>query len=1058
VSSFLVDPRLFMSVGAVASGDPDLGSAAHLRIVPSPTLGFPLAPFGVWSMVTRAEPIDLTTDMYWHDAAGRLASPNITAAGGDLHGWIQWAPPAEGRLLAVQVSLAPGAPPLVARLLDPAHGRTMVRRSASPYTLAAPLVRHLRLMGGGAVSQILGYSLSPVDLLQHILNTRPDETHIWSLPVDPQAGYANGRGRAAALQRVSSGAPLRLGPPDQPDGPFDALTPAAEVTRVQALAPDVEQRVAELLANRARPGWLANTRFEWPADPATNRPWQAAEIDPQSALLVQAMDPGLGRYLGLMGAFAAPPPADPPPAWIAAGVFAVNRGVEITPGRRLGDILPAADAQEGLLLNYMRELFPDLNALLPSLAGQGLEARVLVTVAAAPLPPDTPEAPPISVAPGSWERNADASTTAFRTSFLFEDTPLGALVAIGRQEGGTWQSRHRFVDMPVGSTPARRAVALLLGREQVVVPLTLPFGATTSISFLGRALATDQDIPADGAPLPYRFYLGDLFGRFGAPQQVAATAPQRPLPPEPGAQTLIRPPAVAPAGDAPASPGTLEVRVPVPTLLDLAAGSKPIATVQFALEGDVRSLVANEGTTATIAYDLPPLLPMEERQVHLSVNFIDSAGVVSPTFAQALTIDDPRPPVVIPTGPGIIWTSLPGPSEEVELKLSWPGAADARFRVYLADARGLDVPLLNAAGLQRARAEIAVDGANLTQQPGGFDGRAAFRLLTDPPLIPVGGQVLLDARLPRSLGVVQFARIVPVSPRGVDTGFATAGLVPVAVPSDRRPPGPRVTVSVDPDSGAASVTITAVGLDLAELAAAEPGLFQNPLAADARRPEYRLRRASASVSEPVYAREIARGPLDPVNVDGTTQFQAVFVDTPPGGLPWFFSYSYWAEVRFPPERRLPPGVVEVPPPGGVQPIEPRQVRDAQRAFSLPSAPGAAVRVPSAVPALTTDMVQAQATLNPADPANFQLVVTISGAPTTLPGAVGGYTVTMWLSSAAQDIQSLGSQPLSGGALNWSTSVPLGGAAAIPPSTLIMRLTDPIGRNGPLLQIPAQLPA
>ena len=155
----------------------------------------------------------------------------------------------------------------------------------------------------------------------------------------------------------------------------------------------------------------------------------------------------------------------------------------------------------------------------------------------------------------------------------------------------------------------------------------------------------------------------------------------------------------------------------------------------------------------------------------------------------------------------------------------------------------------------------------------------------------------------------------------------------------------------------------------------------------------------------------------------------------------------------PAERRVPPGVVEVPVPGGVQPVEPRQVADAQRAFSLPFGPIMAIRVPRDAPSLTLDMVQATTALDPVNAGNYQISLAISGAPSAPPQAVGGYAVSLWLSAGGLDLLALGSQPVIGGVLNWSTSQPLNGAAAPPPVTLIVQLADPVGREGPLLQVP-----
>ena len=205
---------------------------------------------------------------------------------------------------------------------------------------------------------------------------------------------------------------------------------------------------------------------------------------------------------------------------------------------------------------------------------------------------------------------------------------------------------------------------------------------------------------------------------------------------------------------------------------------------------------------ARFMLDLPVLLPMERRRLTLEARFVDEAGGVTPEPPDTRTLEivDPRPPKIIPTGPGILWTSRPGPAEEVELKLVFPGEPNARYRAYLADTAGLDLPTMEPGppARTRLRAEIAVDGANRAGG-GQLNGRRdRFRLLTEPALVAgADGQVMVDERLPRSLATVQFLRIVPLGATGAEADFDACGLTPVAVPSDRRPPAPLLAVAVD---------------------------------------------------------------------------------------------------------------------------------------------------------------------------------------------------------------------------------------------------------------------
>jgi len=57
------------------------------------------------------------------------------------------------------------------------------------------------------------------------------------------------------------------------------------------------------------------------------------------------------------------------------------------------------------------------------------------------------------------------------------------------------------------------------------------------------------------------------------------------------------------------------------------------------------------------------------------------------------------------------------------------------------------------------------------------------------------------------------------------------------------------------------------------------------------RPEFRLRRAIGRLADPFYAREYARGALEPVTSDGATPFVALRLDGPADGLIPYVRYT-----------------------------------------------------------------------------------------------------------------------------------------------------------------------
>ena len=440
---------------------------------------------------------------------------------------------------------------------------------------------------------------------------------------------------------------------------------------------------------------------------------------------------------------------------------------------------------------------------------------------------------------------------------------------------------------------------------------------------------------------------------------------------------------------------------------------------------------------------------METRRLEARAHFVDVDGNVGGDATLAVDIADPRAPDIPKSGIGIIWSSRPGPSEDVEFRLAFQGQPGARYRTYLSDARGLGIPVVEpfAGGERpRTRAEIAVDGANRA----GLGMRDRFRLITEPPLEPgPDGSVRLDTRLPRTLETVQFLRFVPLSARNAEAAFASCPLLPIAVPSDRRPPAPRLQTSVDAATGGARVTIVAEGLDRVALQAAEPGLFGGTPAAAARPPSFRLRRASGTVPEVIYARPVATGPLA---ADGDT-FIADVADMPtPGGLIQFVRYFYWAEVQMPPERRIPADVTEVPlPAGAIRPSEARQREDAPGEFSLSSPPATVMRVPSDPPALDPGSITATKTA--ATPGvTYTLAVRITGGPRAHAKAVNQYRIRLHIRENGGDFSAVPSEPvLVGEPFVWSVQRP---AAVVPQVTVMLVPIDPIGREGAPVSIEA----
>ncbi|HKY29865.1 MAG TPA: hypothetical protein VJM12_18130 [Pyrinomonadaceae bacterium] len=1035
--TWFIHPRYLSSYAAAADRDPDLREGTHLRLFPSDVIGFPLAPWGLWEL-----PALMTEDLpiQWFDRQGRsLPALDLDAADGEAIGWIFGGLPNQARLIGVELLLAGGGPGEIAvlnHLDDSIDDRVITSRSSGRLLVGAPRIIRVRVRGRGPF-RFLGWTVLEDHAFERIVGRDPFT--MLSAPLDGDfPWYAGGQGREEAASRVALGAPKRWTRPDRPDGPFDPLGSEAEKARVAVFRPELDEKFLRLVSDPGtRPGDV--TRIH--VSPATaGRPWQEVIEHIQGSLMLMALDPGAGRYAGLLTLLQhLPDMADQPEppsgiVWLSAGLFACRRGARLR--------LPEPDAMEERLIERLIQLEPSAGRVVGMIRNRELAVRAFVTPALAAPVPDAPVAPVVSLGDAAWLRPEQGPSVAFRQQLRVTAQPLATLIALARLESSGWVTRHKMLELAPGSVPNLRAAPMLLGSSQSLTD--------------GRfAVVEENAIPVNGAPWVYQLALSDVFGRYGEPAEIHVPLPPRPPIPVPTIRIQLKLAERAPH-DQPAASGSVRVTVPVPSLEEMGAGSRPLKRVWISLGGATENVPTPQiGGTLVFEFALPALMPMEHRHLEVRARFENDQGTLGDEGVEPFDIADPRSPAVPKTGIGIVWSSRPGPAQEVEIRVRFAGLAQARYRVYASDARGLGIPLTEV-NRPRTRAEVAVDGAQrgLT----GIGLRERFRLLTEKPIeTGADGSVQFDARFPRSLETVQFLRFVPLGARGSEAAFESCPLLPVAVPSDRRPPAPRIEVRVDQASGAAHVTVVAEGIDLIGLEAAEPGLFLDPPAQGSQPPEFRLRRASGAVPDAIYAREIARGTLERQGI----QFQAAVTDHPgTDGLIPFVRYYYWAEVRMPPERRLPPDIQEITLPlGAIQPLQPAQREDAPAAYSAPSAPAMAMRVPLQVEELSASMVTA--TLSAA-PGGWRLGVVVAGGPRANPRAVGQHRVRIHVerkmpvpNEEDSVLNQEAEEPLVGGALSWELVV----LETPPPASVRVALVliDPIGRASAPLFIDVTAP-
>jgi hypothetical protein len=561
-------PDLFAAVANAARGDNDLPNAIHLRLMPSPALGFPVMPFAIFAVQPRpAEP-----QVLWRNERGViLPEPSLEMADGVLVGDIL-PPSTTGDALDVAVELVTdGSFEGTFELLDRVGQRVFSERTEPPLVVGGPRVDRVRITGGGRVEGLRTWRVSTSDILEQMLGNDP--IAFLSLPIEgSRPWYAGGLGEAASMGEVGRGAPRRLNRPDRPDGPFDPLTPQDEVARITAHAPAIVNQCEQLVGDLGVPP--AGQRLRDETAPPTG-PRHIVNVRIADTLLAQGMDPGLGRFLGLVGSIDERSHGERLLAYVAMGIFTYWSDAKAPGGALIENVLgPRLDVMDQIATQLVERF--DRDGVLQQLGERyaatygtffmsraTLIARPLIAVAGAVPPTNPPRLSAPAFGEAHWLPGDGGPSDAFRQEFLFPKTPLGALVAVGRLESGDWVTRHRSIDV-MGSSLDSRAVAILLGRTRTTPK---PIGSIpASGSYMRRGLIADAPIPASEPPARYRAALADLFGRFGEPAEFEAVVPPRPRPPAPALQLHVVLDGPDGIGGPAISPGRADVTVTVPSV------------------------------------------------------------------------------------------------------------------------------------------------------------------------------------------------------------------------------------------------------------------------------------------------------------------------------------------------------------------------------------------------------------------------------------------------------------------------------------------------------------
>ena len=820
--SRLAPPWALGALGLPSAGDPHLVDGAHLRVMPHPALGLPLRPLivyrqaldeGIWQAM-RAE-------VRWVDQDGLPRTAPFQVRPGEVitghlpvnavrratFAWVitgKKAVPELSRAVFVQPG-EPGGLSVTAWASSPAGPVPLGRRDDPPYAFSASEIGGVTVTGDGTVAGLLW-------LESGALPWHPARWAPWRLLALPVGGGARYDGLPAAfdeaIARVRRGAPARLGWHDAPAAAGPAACPPAtpddEEARLRAIWPELAPHLQRLVDDTsARPQALVTDQAVGAAGTAETG---TVGLRPLPLTLAAALDPGIGRLLGLVDVDEAPL-VGVPTLYRVRGLFAVDPD-----GLSLGQILSL--------------LAIDSARLSPTQRPEGLPAAVSV-------PPDTVDGRPvydvcvdIVVVPGQAPARPPAPQLAAPADGgAFEAVAPGAAARrrIGLSVGG----------LVGGGTLGLARTALAGPRAGVVVGLNRKIEVGGRKRAQGLVPSAPPDAPAGGGQvedrdagpeaLVFRAAQADPFGRWSEVGAAALPAKTRPLPPAPVLEAdYTRAAFGSPVPDGPLW-GALRARARVPEAA--TPGALPLAALRLHVDfgGGATALdlplpAGHPPGQPLIADVLPPahlglLGRGAEAKATVRGRWVDAGGVEGPEATLApVRLVDARPPAPVVIDPTLRLSARPDATGRSALVLDWPAAPGLRYRVFATDETRLLARLQEEGGPGVAALLAELDGvtdaptraAIFAGEPHGTSpgvpGRAAlyhrglFEALTDEGVsAPAGGgPVRFLHHLNGGSRVLSFFRVVSLSAQGVESDFAASPFVPVGVPSDGPPPRPLI--------------------------------------------------------------------------------------------------------------------------------------------------------------------------------------------------------------------------------------------------------------------------
>lgn len=715
---------------------PWLRAGTHLRVFPSPHIGFPICPFTVWSAGhARPGPWREGRD-HWFAGSGEQAL--YVGAWGRNEGALS--------------------------VLD-AAGRTSGRRTCpQPFIARVPLpgVRYLPGQAGddwiapavyeagqdtGAGNRGLAWLDDP-----HPIDAVGSEVPrgFWWCGADPSFPSAD-------LGRRMSGVPDRA-------PPYDGLQPDDAYGRAEAQASGLNDPVRD--AWRATPHEPPPTSVSFPVNlpnSAKGSPPATARVEMGVALWAASLDPAAARWWGLATTLPAEADIsqDGAACFAVAALFAFPKSAS---GPRKHWVERAEDLQHTPMAEAFTQLLVqvhasrDLGARVADLIGAGHHVGCLWTLAVAAPPPDVPDPPSGTLSDSGRRWNAERTWTAV----LAVDGTGGGPLAVRREP----------------DTPLNEYV--LPGR-----PYRQPIVAARPLDGSPGVTVTDPRCPA--GPATWRVATADMWGQWSHPGSVQGDPPALPRMPQPTVTLAFEPSVPPPTGDGPVSAGAVSIRV---TLAPPAAAAPPVATVQahspqgaqylsLDAEGDWTGTASVEATT-----------PGRSTTVTCDVTVTDTEGREAEASA-TLDVHDPRPFVAQSYSHALLFTGQRRPDgfAELDVRADRPAGAPpgTSWHLYIADEQLLNPP----AGREEARCSRA---ERLRAQVARLPDRSRMAQLTNAAVAEEAHALRIRCRLPGRLEQVQVLQLVPTTEYGVEAPVDRCGCFTVAVPLTDVPPAPTLTV------------------------------------------------------------------------------------------------------------------------------------------------------------------------------------------------------------------------------------------------------------------------